>query len=73
MAQWLGLTTLRSVQYGAERPGHTRWAQSGQTSTGIVVLTQLVQSWTYVPLGQSDRPDSPISATKPRGPSARGK
>jgi acyl-homoserine lactone acylase PvdQ len=54
-----GLTTLRSVGYGAERPDHTRWAQSGQTSTGIVVLTKPIQSWTYVPLGQSDRPNSP--------------
>jgi acyl-homoserine-lactone acylase len=59
MAEFLGLTTLRSVQYGPERPDHTRWAHSGQTSTGIVVLTKPIQSWTYVPLGQSNRPDSP--------------
>ena len=59
MSEGLGLTTLRSVGYGAERPDHTRWANSGQTSTGIVVLANPIQSWTCVPLGQSDRPNSP--------------
>jgi acyl-homoserine lactone acylase PvdQ len=57
--QILGLSTLRNVGYGAERPDHTYWAESGQTSTGIMVLTKPIQSWTYVPLGQGDRPDSP--------------
>jgi acyl-homoserine-lactone acylase len=59
MGEDRGLTTLRNVGYGPERPDHTRWAQSGQTSTGIVVLTKPIQSWTFVPLGQSDRPSSP--------------
>ncbi len=59
MSDVLGLTTLRSVGYGTERPDHTRWAQGGQTSTGIVALTRPIQSWTCAPLGQSDRPDSP--------------
>jgi acyl-homoserine lactone acylase PvdQ len=59
MGEGLGLTTLRNVGYGAERPDHTRWAHSGQTSTGIVVLTKPIRSWTYVPLGQSDLPNSP--------------
>ena len=54
-----GLTTLRNVGYGSERADHTRWGQSGQTSTEIVVLSKPIQSWTYVPLGQSDRVDSP--------------
>jgi acyl-homoserine-lactone acylase len=58
MGELLGLTTLRTVGYGPERPDHTRWAQSGQTSTGVVVLTRPVRSWTSVPLGQSDRPGS---------------
>jgi acyl-homoserine lactone acylase PvdQ len=58
MAEGLGLTTLRSVGYGEERPDHTRWARVGQTSTGIVALTKPIRSWTYVPLGQSDRPGS---------------
>jgi acyl-homoserine lactone acylase PvdQ len=58
MGERLGLTTLRSVGYGAERRDHTRWAQSGQTSTGIALLSKPIRSWTYVPLGQSDRSDS---------------
>ncbi|MBI4556935.1 MAG: penicillin acylase family protein [Candidatus Hydrogenedentes bacterium] len=53
-----GLTTFRNVGYGKERPDHTRWGQGGQTSTEIVVLTKPIKSWTYVPLGQSDRPES---------------
>jgi acyl-homoserine-lactone acylase len=55
----LDMATLRNVKYGREREDHTRWGQSGQTSTQIVVLSQPVQSWTYVPLGQSDDPKSP--------------
>ncbi len=54
-----GLSTLRNIGYGDERDDHTRWGQSGQTSTQIVVLSKPVQSWSYVPLGQSDRADSP--------------
>ncbi len=56
---YLGMTTLRNVGYERERPDHTRWGRSGQTSTQIVVLSKPIQSWTYVPIGQSDRPDSP--------------
>ena len=55
----MGMSTLRSVGYGEERPDHTRWGESGQTSTQIVVMSKPVRSWTYVPIGQSDRPDSP--------------
>jgi len=33
--------------------------RGGQTSTQIVVLSQPPQSWTVLPLGESDRPDSP--------------
>jgi len=56
---YLGMTTLRSIGYGSERPDHTRWGKSGQTSTQIVVLGKPIRSWTYVPIGQSDRPGSP--------------
>jgi len=56
---YLGMSTLRSVGYERERDDHTRWGKSGQTSTQIVVLTKPIQSWTAVPIGQSDRPDSP--------------
>lgn len=54
-----GTRTLRSVGYQGEKEDHTRWGRSGQTSTQIVVMTKPVQSWTFVPIGQSDRPDSP--------------
>jgi len=54
-----GLTTLRNVGYEREREDHTRWGRSGQTSTQICVMTKPVQSWMYLPVGNSDRPDSP--------------
>jgi acyl-homoserine lactone acylase PvdQ len=54
-----GTTTLRNVGYGQEREDHTRWGNSGQTSTQIIVLSKPIQSWTAPPIGQSDRPDSP--------------
>jgi len=53
-----GLTTLRNIGYGRERNDHTRWGSRGQTSTQIVVLSKPIRSWTYVPIGQSDRPNS---------------
>lgn len=57
--EMLGMRTLRSVGYERERPDHTRWGRNGQTSTQIVVLSKPIKSWTYVPIGQSDRPESP--------------
>lgn len=45
--------------YGKEREDHTQWGNSGQTSTQIIVLSKPIQSWTALPIGQSDRPDSP--------------
>ncbi|MCC6698454.1 MAG: penicillin acylase family protein [Candidatus Hydrogenedentes bacterium] len=54
-----GMTTLRNVGFERERTDHTRWGNSGQTSTQLIVLSKPVQSWTFAPVGQSDRPDSP--------------
>ena len=54
-----GTTTLRNIGYERERKDHTCWGRSGQTSTQIVVMSKPVRSWTYVPIGQSDRPESP--------------
>lgn len=54
-----GTTTLRNIGYGSEQDDKTRWGRSGQTSTQIIVMTKPVQSWMYLPVGQSDRPDSP--------------
>ena len=53
-----GLTTLRNIGYGRTRGDHTRWGRSGQTSTQICVMTKPVQSWMYLPVGESDRPES---------------
>lgn len=53
------LTTLRNMGYGEERPDHTRWGRGGQTSTQICVMTKPIQSWMYLPVGESDRPESP--------------
>ncbi len=55
----LGLTTLRTMGYGAPNDNHERFGERGQTSTQIVVLSEPIQSWIYLPTGQSDRPDSP--------------
>ena len=55
----LGMRTLRSVDYASENPDKTRWGESGQTSTQLVVLSKPIKSWTALPIGQSDRPDSP--------------
>ncbi len=55
----LGLATLRNVDYGPEHPDHTCWGESGQTSTQIIVLTKPIQSWMAIPIGESDRPESP--------------
>jgi hypothetical protein len=54
-----GTTTLRNLGWTDERPDRTRWGKNGQTSTQIVVLSQPPKSWIYIPLGESDRPDSP--------------
>ncbi len=54
-----GTRTLRSLSYASEKDDHTRWGRSGQTSTQIVVMTKPIQSWWYLPVGESDRPDSP--------------
>jgi acyl-homoserine lactone acylase PvdQ len=53
-----GTTTLRNIGYGREHSDHTRWGDRGQTSTQVVVLSKPVRSWTCVPIGQSDRPDT---------------
>jgi acyl-homoserine lactone acylase PvdQ len=55
-----GMATVRAVDFAPPRADHTRWGQSGQTSTQVVILTKPVQSWTQPPIGQSDHPDSPF-------------
>ena len=53
-----GLTTLRNIGYERQRNNHQRWGSRGQTSTQIIVLSKPIRSWTYVPIGQSDRSNS---------------
>lgn len=55
----LGLTTLRTVGYDEPNARFERWGSNGQTSTQLVVLSKPVRSYIYLPVGQSDRPDSP--------------
>ena len=55
----LGLTTMRTMGYAGANENLERHGVSGQTSTQIVVLSEPIQSWLYLPTGQSDRPDSP--------------
>jgi acyl-homoserine lactone acylase PvdQ len=55
-----GTSTLRAVGYDREeRDGHMVWGARGQTSTQVVVMSDPPRSWIYLPLGQSDREDSP--------------
>ena len=55
----LGLTTLRSMGYAEADENNQRQGNRGQTSTQVVVLSKPIQSWLYLPVGQSDRPESP--------------
>jgi len=53
-----GMATPRAVGF-KERPDHkTFLAYAGQTSTQLVQMTNPPRSWTLLPLGESDHPDS---------------
>jgi acyl-homoserine lactone acylase PvdQ len=55
-----GTSTLRAVGYEREeREGHALRGARGQTATQVVVMSDPPRSWIYLPLGQSDREDSP--------------
>jgi acyl-homoserine lactone acylase PvdQ len=54
----LGLTTLRSMGFAEADGNFERRGNRGQTSTQIVVLSKPIRSWGYLPVGQSDRPES---------------
>jgi acyl-homoserine lactone acylase PvdQ len=55
----LGVTTLRTVGYGEPAADGTHRGVRGQTSTQVVELSRPIRSWGYLPVGQSDDPDSP--------------
>ena len=51
------MATPRAI--GFTRTGNEMVGRSGQTSTQIVILTKPPQSFMVLPLGNSDRKDSP--------------
>jgi acyl-homoserine lactone acylase PvdQ len=53
-----GLATPRAIGFNPSGDGKTFIGQGGQTSVQVVQLSRPPQSWTLLPLGQSDRPDS---------------
>ncbi len=54
----LGVTTLRTMGYADANDKFERHGRHGQTSTQVVLLSKPIQSWIYLPVGQSDRPES---------------
>ena len=55
----LDLTTLRSMVYSQPNEHHERHGFAGQTSTQVVALSNPIQSWIYLPVGQPGRLESP--------------
>jgi acyl-homoserine lactone acylase PvdQ len=55
--QEYGMATPRAITFA--KRGKEMVGQGGQTSTQVVVLTKVPQSWTIIPLGMSDHRDSP--------------
>lgn len=51
-----GMTTPRAINFS--KVGNEMVGQGGQTSTQIVILTKTPQSFTIIPLGESDHPNS---------------
>jgi acyl-homoserine lactone acylase PvdQ len=53
------IATPRAISFDPIEGTKQFLGRSGQTSTQVVLLTKPPQSWTVLPLGESDRPDSP--------------
>ncbi len=53
------IATPRAISFDPIPNTKTFLGRGGQTSTQIVLLTKPPQSWTLLPLGESDHPDSP--------------
>jgi acyl-homoserine lactone acylase PvdQ len=53
-----GLATPRAVGFAPSGDGKSFIGHSGQTSTQVVQLSKPPHSWTLLPLGESDHPDS---------------
>jgi acyl-homoserine lactone acylase PvdQ len=54
-----GMSTPRAVSYRDAPDGAPRFGRGGQTATQVVVLTRPPQSYSLLPLGESDEPGSP--------------
>lgn len=54
-----GIATCRAISFDPVEGTRQMLGRGGQTSTQIVLLTTPPKSWTVVPLGQSDHPESP--------------
>jgi acyl-homoserine lactone acylase PvdQ len=52
-----GMATPRAISF--DKKDKIMLGRGGQTSTQIVILTKPPQSWMVIPLGESDRADSP--------------
>jgi acyl-homoserine lactone acylase PvdQ len=53
-----GLATPRAISFDQAKDGKTYLGRSGQTSTQVIQLSKPPRSWTLLPLGESDHPDS---------------
>jgi penicillin amidase len=53
-----GIATPRAISFDATKDGKTFMGRGGQTSTQVVQLSKPPRSWTLLPLGESDHPDS---------------
>jgi acyl-homoserine lactone acylase PvdQ len=53
-----GLATPRAISFGPRKDGKTFLGRGGQTSTQVVQLSNPPRSWTLLPLGESDHPNS---------------
>jgi acyl-homoserine lactone acylase PvdQ len=53
-----GMATPRAISFEKRPDGKTFLGHGGQTSTQVVQLSKPPQSWTLLPLGESDHPDS---------------
>lgn len=53
------IATPRAISFEPIAGTKRQLGHGGQTSTQVVLLTKPPKSWTFLPLGESDRPDSP--------------
>jgi acyl-homoserine lactone acylase PvdQ len=52
-----GMATPRNISFGGSKEGKFI-GQGGQTATQVVLLTKPPKSWSVIPLGESDHPES---------------